>query len=724
MSQTSPVLVQNGTGLAFRTQLNQVIPALGSDFSGASAPTDTFAGMRWRNTSDGKLYLRSEDNTAWNVDTAYANIINPASVVFTGGTINGVAIGGTSPSSAKFTTVNASGQITSTVATGASPFIVASTTPVANLSIGGNAATATSSTKVTGATWEFPGPSGTSKASFGGVITNTITTLKTCAKTGPQFIRTLGYFSPGDGGGDSFYLDASDTTSADNGVTVIVATDGGRWKSLNPTDIDVRRAGAKLDGIADDSDALQGAINALPPLGGTVRICGGVCRITRTINIGNGAAGGGGRTSKNAIKLIGNGAGFALYGAMVPVQIIYDGPTISGPMFNLNGLISDCVIEGMYLLPQGKCGGIGAVAFTGCRFKDLKIVGMASNCIGLALLGGPPPPGNYNTFNIFENVNITCTTPNSIGMYVDTEAPGVSGTNDTWLSQWRNCRFDVISGATNATCVWLRFTDSCSWYRCHVDNRPEPTAKGLVFDATSSDSFPAGMAFYDCSIKNCHVIEDATHHIRTNYFHGFGTYDDEAIPTHPCLIGVTDTGVVFGKHFGFNNKKLTDVNVQNTTTNTSVFSYSVPAYFLGGGDPWQAKNGMFKAKHFANYINNSGSNANLTITVSFGGTTLFSIPFTAIPSGATGRSVQLDFTMGLINNSYSAEVGQAMAVIGAVGSATGTLAVPFATLCGSNSSGGITIDTSTAKTLDISVQHSVANGNIAYTAKSTALELI
>lgn len=44
--------------------------------------------------------------------------------------------------SGSFTTIAASGQITSTVATGTAPFVVASTTPVANLAIGGNAATA------------------------------------------------------------------------------------------------------------------------------------------------------------------------------------------------------------------------------------------------------------------------------------------------------------------------------------------------------------------------------------------------------------------------------------------------------------------------------------------------------------------------------------------------------------------------------------------------------
>ena len=47
------------------------------------------------------------------------------------------------------TTISASGVITSTVATGTAPFTVSSTTAVANLSIGGNAATATTATTAT-----------------------------------------------------------------------------------------------------------------------------------------------------------------------------------------------------------------------------------------------------------------------------------------------------------------------------------------------------------------------------------------------------------------------------------------------------------------------------------------------------------------------------------------------------------------------------------------------
>ena len=48
------------------------------------------------------------------------------------------------------TSLSVSGQLTSTVATGTAPLVVTSTTPVANLSIGGNAATVTTNADLTG----------------------------------------------------------------------------------------------------------------------------------------------------------------------------------------------------------------------------------------------------------------------------------------------------------------------------------------------------------------------------------------------------------------------------------------------------------------------------------------------------------------------------------------------------------------------------------------------
>lgn len=72
--------------------------------------------------------------------------INPATL----GAIDKVAIGGTTPSSGAFTTVSATGQITSTLATGTPPLIVASTTKVSNLN----------SDLLDGTDWAAPGTIG------------------------------------------------------------------------------------------------------------------------------------------------------------------------------------------------------------------------------------------------------------------------------------------------------------------------------------------------------------------------------------------------------------------------------------------------------------------------------------------------------------------------------------------------------------------------------------
>jgi hypothetical protein len=60
-----------------------------------------------------------------------------------------------------------------------------------------------------------------------------------------------GYYEASDGGGGAYQYDPDDASSLDNGVTVIVATDGARWKlqyhnvlSLEP-ESDERRLGAR-----------------------------------------------------------------------------------------------------------------------------------------------------------------------------------------------------------------------------------------------------------------------------------------------------------------------------------------------------------------------------------------------------------------------------------------------------------------------------------------------
>jgi hypothetical protein len=56
---------------------------------------------------------------------------------------------------------------------------------------------------------------------------NSVAALRLLDKTKISSAETKGYYTAGDGGHGKYWYDASDTTSADNGFTVIVGADGG-----------------------------------------------------------------------------------------------------------------------------------------------------------------------------------------------------------------------------------------------------------------------------------------------------------------------------------------------------------------------------------------------------------------------------------------------------------------------------------------------------------------
>lgn len=88
-----------------------------------------------------------------------------------------------------------------------------------------------------------------------------ITALRALLKTTPsKFARTKGYYAGSQVGGGLYWMDAADTTSADNGGSIIVATDGGRWRLVLDGPVTIEQFGASPS-VADNGPNIQAALS-------------------------------------------------------------------------------------------------------------------------------------------------------------------------------------------------------------------------------------------------------------------------------------------------------------------------------------------------------------------------------------------------------------------------------------------------------------------------------
>jgi hypothetical protein len=120
------------------------------------------------------------------------------------------AIGGGTPGSAAHTTISASGQITSTVSTGTAPFVVASTTVVGNLNV----------SQLLGSTWAAPGTIGSGTPSTGAF------TSLTTSVTGAGSLVVAGSATIGVGNGGSLTLGGSLNLDRGGVATLMVGKNG------------------------------------------------------------------------------------------------------------------------------------------------------------------------------------------------------------------------------------------------------------------------------------------------------------------------------------------------------------------------------------------------------------------------------------------------------------------------------------------------------------------
>lgn len=113
-----------------------------------------------------------------------------------------------------------------------------------------------------------------------GLVTNTIALLRATSKLLASRVFVLGYYAQGDGGGGQYWYDSTDVASADNGGTIIVAADGGRWKLIWQGFLSVKQFGAKGDGATNDTAAILAAFTVVNAGTGTLYFPAGDYRVT------------------------------------------------------------------------------------------------------------------------------------------------------------------------------------------------------------------------------------------------------------------------------------------------------------------------------------------------------------------------------------------------------------------------------------------------------------
>lgn len=114
--------------------------------------------------------------------------------------------------------------------------------------------------------------------------------------SGFDLVHVKGYRAPGDGGEGGFRLDSSDTTSADDGGSVIVTASGRRYKrEFGAGPISVKQFGARGNGTSDDTATFQAAEAAAGV--GAIYVPEGTYLLTGYVPIGRFYGPGSGRVS-------------------------------------------------------------------------------------------------------------------------------------------------------------------------------------------------------------------------------------------------------------------------------------------------------------------------------------------------------------------------------------------------------------------------------------------
>jgi hypothetical protein len=243
------------------------------------------------------------------------------------------------------------------------------------------------------------------------------------------------------------------------------------------------------DGVADDTTAIQNAINACPPTGAIVLFPAGNYLISATLTIGNGTT----SSYSTVFGIVLMGQGFGAYGATAPIATFSSvrltaKSGFTGPMVNLQGTLQGWGVQnltfdggpsaavGLQLMSanNGRCENVG---FTNCS----KSIVSTTNSANL----GPVQFGN-SWHNTYRNISILV---NNTAGYVGLVLTGMAPPNNSCYNEFNNFLINFVGGSAAVTGILLRWCDSNKFYNTEFAANTgggAPNATCIVFDYTGA----------------------------------------------------------------------------------------------------------------------------------------------------------------------------------------------------------------------------------------------
>jgi hypothetical protein len=306
-----------------------------------------------------------------------------------------------------------------------------------------------------------------------------------------------------------------------------------------------RHSGPAGDGITDDTQALQKAIDELPRSGGILTLPPGRYRIRNTLEIGDGSIS---RSSSNHnLAVVGAGIGSTADKGFPDdgsTEIIWDGDP-GGTMVRINGPISAVLLEGIRFSARRSAGTCLDIRHAyNSTFRRLQCSDFTAVGFVLTSYSSVPAVAAGANSNRWEQIFAWSPLPDVTGLILgspERTGPGI-------LSVSGN-RFDTVEihvNGENATGIELRFADYHSFTQVGV---LAERGNGLkVTTVPGARGFPGAIWFYQSSFvaRNPTAGGYDWYGDQKIFFWPWHTGDGERIPTEPWAAGISSAGKLFG----------------------------------------------------------------------------------------------------------------------------------------------------------------------------------